>query len=301
MREFMPIGPRRGSGARGSLSDAGAPAPRAPRLPSPSASGQKTGRGKRSEDGTIANVPNRFEPQIAAAKADILLQRAARGLGLHRRYFDAREIARARLERLDLGRNRDLGLLFVHVPKCGGSSVEDQLGVHHGHRSAVYFRAADPGLFARAWTFSIVRNPYDRLVSAFHYLKGHTFSERDRAWAAGTLGDCPDFAAFLERLAEPGFRDRVLAWLHFQPQWYYLCDAKGRLLVDEAARLEALDDFFARFNAAGRGVTLDPGVRRRPSERAAWPDYYDATTAARVAAIYARDFEIFGYPTALPG
>ncbi len=241
----------------------------------------------------------RFEPQIAAAKADILLQRAARRLGLHRRYFDAREVARTRLERLDLERNRALGLLFVHVPKCGGSSVEAQLGVFHGHRSAVYFRAADPGLFAAAWKFSIVRNPYDRLVSAFHYLKHHTRSERDRAWADAVLGPCPDFAAFAARLAEPGFRGRVLAWLHFQPQWYYLCDARGRLLVDEVARLEALDAFAARFNAAGHAVTLDTRVRERPSARAAWQDYYDAATAATVADLYARDFAIFGYPTAV--
>ena len=242
-------------------------------------------------------MASRFEPQIATAKADILLQRAARGLGLHRRYFDAREVARARIERLDLAANRALGLLFVHVPKCGGSSVEDQLGIAHGHRSAVYFRAADPDFFARAWKFSIVRNPYDRLVSAFHYLKNHTHSERDRAWAADVLGSCPDFPAFAAALADPGFRDRVLAWLHFQPQWYYLCDREGRLLVDEVARLEALDAFAARFNAAGRAVTLDTGVRRRPSERAAWPAYYDAAIAARVAAIYARDFEVLGYPT----
>ena len=48
-------------------------------------------------------------------------------------------------------------------------------------------------------------------------------------------------------------------------------------------------------------MTLDTGVRRRPSERAAWQDYYDAASLARVAAIYARDFEIFGYPTSGAG
>ena len=277
MRENMPIG----AAARGLPS---APGPRR--------------NAARTRDGSETRM-RRFEPQIAAAKADILLQRAARRLGLHRRYFDAREVARTRLERLDLERNRALGLLFVHVPKCGGSSVEAQLGVFHGHRSAVYFRAADPGLFAAAWKFAIVRNPYDRLVSAFHYLKHHTRSERDRAWADAVLGPCPDFAAFAARLAEPGFRDRVLAWLHFQPQWYYLCDARGRLMVDEVARLEALDAFTQRFNAAGHAVTLDTRVRERPSARAAWPEYYDAATAATVAAIYARDFAIFGYPTAV--
>ena len=240
----------------------------------------------------------RFEPQIAAAKADILLQRAARRLGLHRRYFDAREVARARIERLDLGRNRALGLLFVHVPKCGGSSVEAQLGVYHGHRSAVYFRAADPGLFAAAWKFSIVRNPYDRLVSAFHYLKNHTRSERDRAWAAEVLGAAvptspPSRRASPSRASATGCSPGCTS----SRSGTISATARGRLLVDEVARLEALDAFAARFNAAGHAVTLDTRVRSAPSARAAWQDYYDAATAATVAAIYARDFAIFGYPT----
>jgi hypothetical protein len=239
----------------------------------------------------------KFERQMAAAKADFLLQRAARRLGQHRRYFDAREVARARLERPDLAVNRRTGLLFVHVPKCAGSTVEAQLGVEHGHRSAVYFRAADPRLFAELWKFSIARNPFDRLVSAFHYLKGRTRSYRDRAWAEEVLGACPDFATFAVRLAEPAFRESVLAWLHFQPQWYYLCDRDGRLLVDEVARVEAIDEFAARFNAAGHPVKLDMGQQRRRSARAPWAEYYDPSTAALVAEIYARDFAILGYPT----
>jgi Sulfotransferase family len=239
----------------------------------------------------------KFTPGLAAASLDLGLQALAERVNRRRLYYDAREVLRAKAERLDLAPNRALGALFVHIPKCGGTSVENQIGAFHGHRSAVYFRAADPRLFAAAWKFSIVRNPYDRLVSGFHYLKHHTRSERDRAWADAVLGPCPDFAAFAARLAEPGFRDRVLAWLHFQPQWYYLCDAGGRLLVDEVARLEEFAAFAARFNAAGHAVAFDTGVRRRPSDRAAWPTYYDAATAARVAAIYARDFEILGYPT----
>ena len=67
--------------------------------------------------------------------------------------------------------------------------------------------------------------------------------------------------------------------------------------MDEVARLEALDAFAARLNAAGHGVTLDAGGRAGPLARAAWQDYYDAETAARVAELYARDFAILGYPT----
>ncbi|MFO1209250.1 MAG: sulfotransferase family 2 domain-containing protein [Amaricoccus sp.] len=230
-------------------------------------------------------------------RADVILQRATRGVGLHRSWYDVREVARARLERRDLDANRKLGLLFVHVPKCGGSSIEAQWGFSHAHRSAVYFRAADPAFFARAWKFSIVRNPYDRLVSAFHYLKSGASPKAGRVWAADVLADVPDFAAFTRRLGERDFRERVMAWLHFQPQWYFLCDKSGKLIVDEVGRLEAYGDFIDRFNAAGHGLTLNASVRERASKHLAWPSHYDAESAGRVAALYARDFEIFGYPT----
>ena len=248
-----------------------------------------------------------FNKRYAAAKADILLQRGARGVGLHRAYYDTREIARARVERLDLERIGSSG--SVH-PRSEVRRVIDRGadGRLPYASSAVYFRTADPAFFAKAWKFSIARNPYDRLVSAFHYLKrlnrgrddlsskGQKRS-RDQAWAAEVLGPYPDFATFVDRLADAGFREQVLAWLHFQPQWYFLCDRSGRLLVDEVAHLESLDAFTERFNAAGHGLTLDAGVHKRRSERAAWPTYYDAESAARVAGMYARDFEILGYPT----
>ena len=49
--------------------------------------------------------------------------------------------------------------------------------------------------------------------------------------------------------------------------------------------------------ADGGPETCRAGDRERLPERAAWPTYYDAESAARVAGMYARDFEILGYPT----
>ena len=209
-----------------------------------------------------------YNKRHAASKVDLVLQRVARGVGLHRAYYDTREIARARVERLDIEKNWKLGLLFIHVPKCGGTSIEAQMGFTHDHRSAVYFRTADPAFFAKAWKFSIARNPYDRLVSAFHHFKRLDRPRQDplskgqkrsrtQIWSVEVLGSCPDFATFVDRLADTAFRERMLAWVHFQPQWYFLCDRSGRVLVDEVAHLESLDAFTERFNAAGHGLTLD--------------------------------------------
>jgi hypothetical protein len=224
-----------------------------------------------------------------------MLQGAAARLGLKRHYFDLREAMRARTERMSLSRYRQQGFLFVHVPKCGGSSVEAQIGTFHGHRSAAYFTKADPALFDSVWKAALVRNPFDRLVSGFHYLKNHTTAPRDQEWARRTLRGIDDFSGFLRALEDAAFRTRVLCWLHFLPQWFYVCDRDGRILVDHVGRLEAFDAFAEEVEA--RVGTRIGGVREKVSKRGDYRDYFDERTAGIVQGMYARDFEIFGYPT----
>lgn len=228
-----------------------------------------------------------------APSADLLLQTASDRLGLHRLYFDSRERLRARVERRSLASYRKSGLLFIHVPKCGGSSVEKQTGILHGHRSAVYFREADSQGFAEIHKATLVRNPYDRLVSAFHYLKNHTKSERDQAWARSVLGRIDGFPAFLSALEDRGFRRRVLNWLHFLPQWYFVCDRHGRILVDHVGRLEAFDAFAAQIGSR-TGLAI-ANIREKKSARDETASYYDARGRRLVREIYERDFAIFGY------
>ena len=232
-------------------------------------------------------------PKYTLARADLQLQDVADRFGLQKRYFDLREQLRARLDRLPLDPYRDQGVLFIHVPKCGGSSIEQQLGVLHGHRSAVYFRHADPELFARLYKVALVRNPYDRLVSGFHWMKNHTRGKRDRAWTRDTLAGIDDFEAFAEALGNRAFRQHILRWVHFVPQWYYLCDPKGRILVDHVGRLENFETFAGTLgDRIGRTIA---NTRVRKSERGDYQSYYTEDSAAIVRDMYRRDFDLFGY------
>lgn len=232
-----------------------------------------------------------------AALMDARLQGQARMLGLQRAYFDAREFARARRERLDLSINRETGALFVHVPKCAGTSIIRQRPIAHGHRSAQFFRWRDPDLFAACYSFGFVRNPFDRLVSAFHYLRSDKTSVRDGEFGRRAVGGYAGFAEFLDALAAGHVRRRVLGWVHFLPQSYYLCDRRGRVLVSHVGRTETLADDIDRINAAtGLGLV---NARERVVPRADWRSYYTPATARRAAALYAEDFEIFGYDRTL--
>lgn len=239
-------------------------------------------------------VTRRIEPGLLLAQVDIGLQSAAGALSLRRDYYDLREYMRGKLEAIDLEPNRRQNCLFIHIPKCGGTSVENQIGIFHGHRSVIYFRAADRALFDRAFKFGLVRNPYDRLVSGFHYLKHHTTSPLNHRWVAKNLADYDDFRGFAEALEDPAVRRRVVAWKHFVPQWYFLCDRNGGTLVDHVGKLERFDDFVAEVTRRST-LKLENEVHRA-SVRAPWQDYFSERARRRVAEMYREDFRIFGYP-----
>ena len=239
-------------------------------------------------------IKRRNEPGHFAAQIDISLQTLADRVNLRKEYYDLREYTRAKVERIDLAENRRLNTIFVHIPKCGGTSVENQLKIYHGHRSTVYFKTCDEDLFGKAFKFTIVRNPYDKLVSGFHYLKHHTKSQLDKKWASANLEPFADFGAFAAALENKSFASKVIGWKHFVPQWYFVCDRRFGLMVDYYGKIEDFDDVVAQ---VGRLSTLR--IRNevhRSSVRKPWQDYYSDRTRRIVAHLYREDFSVFGYP-----
>jgi hypothetical protein len=235
-----------------------------------------------------------FEPGIGLASLDMALQEGADRLGLRKRYFDLREGARARLETIDLGPNRAANFIFVHIPKCGGTTIEKQTGIVASHRSAAYFRQADPAFFEKAFKFSITRNPYDRLVSGYHYLRNHTTSPLNQAWVDRNLARFRNFAEFAEELQNPRFARSLTSWKHFVPQWFYLCRPDGTFMVDFVGKLEAYPQAIAEI-ARRSPLRLENEIYRA-SRRQSWGEYYTPASRRAVAEIYGEDFRIFEYP-----
>ncbi|MEO3937152.1 sulfotransferase family 2 domain-containing protein [Dermatophilaceae bacterium Soc4.6] len=195
----------------------------------------------------------------------------------------------------------DLDLVFLAYNKAGSSSIEAAL---HGHRSAVweaYARAGHqalrrPGpwkhmnareferLFAwrRAVTgmhrVAVVRNPWDRMVSVYHYQRQTVPQSHDRA-------------------RELDFRDYVLrggqgsAFTTFTD---FAGDGSGELKVDTVLRVETLDDDFAALCAA-RGLTGISLPRKNTSARGDYRELYDDDTREAVGRAFAADIERFGY------
>ncbi len=153
--------------------------------------------------------------------------------------------------------------LFVHIPKCGGQSIENiylsdlRLGRKDksqlllrkrkhgeqgppklGHLIAMDYTGLgyiEPHLFNSYYRFSVVRNPFDRLYSAYAYLG---------------FRDLVRFDYFVDEIAANSLERRDSWFWFLRPQTDFIMDADGRLLVDEFFRLEnlssSIDKVFAR-------------------------------------------------------
>ncbi|QIG44814.1 sulfotransferase family protein [Nocardioides anomalus] len=202
-------------------------------------------------------------------------------------------------------------VLFVHVQKTGGSSVQSVLlerlpgaeklaglpGAKHAHLTDAL--AHDPGL-ATYWTFGFVRNPWARLWSWWSMISrredqragGNAWADRriaNNAFWRGTL-ELETFERFVLEGPDRFARLRT-------PQRDYL--RAGEREADFTGRTES---FGADFRTACEHLGIeappeeprrnaDPGAAQRPPYR----EQYTPAMRDRVAELFAADLDAYGY------
>ncbi len=212
--------------------------------------------------------------------------------------------------------SHEMRCLFVHVPKTGGTSIEAALGMRSERkaedRDRLFGRVESPDLlglglgtaylqhltrseidrvhpdrpFADYFSFAVIRNPWDRMVSSYTHPDGHLHRT---AREQGVELDGLDFASYVRATAS-------LEHAHLRPQADYVTDAEGKLCVDYVGRFERLADSFAEI-CRRLGVERSLPVKKKSKRRAhgGYRAYYGDETRRLVAARYARDAELFGY------
>ena len=177
-------------------------------------------------------------------------------------------------------------LIFVHVPRAAGTSISRAL---YGdgctrHHSARYYRAVHPKLWARAQSFAVLRDPFDRFASAYAFVQaGGTPSCRlSNVFARQTehVVTVDDYLSFLEG-REPLDLDFVM-----RPQSWFVCDGDQPLV--ENLFLYGEDDAALAAWLAPHGIGPLPWLNRsrridlllNPAQR------------RRIARLYAQDFAL---------
>lgn len=174
---------------------------------------------------------------------------------------------------------------FVHINKCAGSAIELALGLPKDHHTAAELRDQ---MGAQAWqqrfTFSVVRNPFDRAVSIYFY--------RMRTGQSG-LGDRHlNVNQWIQRvwaeedpayLGTPALTAPCFDWV----------SAEGALIVDEILKLEDLDRDWDRIMDR-LGVDVRPGFINANSHPP-YRDLLDAVARKTLERAFAKDMDQFGY------
>ncbi len=176
--------------------------------------------------------------------------------------------------------------VFIHIPKCGGTSVERALGLAVLNHDTALQRKQYLG--EKRWrnrtVFSVVRNPYTRLASSFFYL--HNPKEKP-------LADLQEeYRYWLFRWQTARNENTIPDALNTQCWW--LSDENGQPLIDKICRIENINEDIKTIAATlGREINVQR-LKTNPLP-IDYDDLYTPATRDMVIDLYGEDFDRFGY------
>jgi hypothetical protein len=205
---------------------------------------------------------------------------------------------------------KPIPFIFVHIPRCGGTSIEQALipqvvpgKVSFGDLSDVercmyclpnHISSSQHSKIRRYarqfalndfFKFAMVRNPWDRIISQVSYLR-----------------DVANAAVFREKSLKEQIwyccNSRKSIWGHDlgASQVDYLTGPDGTIEIDFVGRFETLVGDFQRA-CKMLGLAEAPALPHvsKSQRREHYSKHFDPESAKWVAARFARDIEYFGY------
>ena len=193
---------------------------------------------------------------------------------------------------------------FIHNPKAAGTSIADWIWSSVGYKNTITYRnhwtldevrdmmKRDHGITDLGTTFGIVRNPYDRALSAYAYLRvrfeglygwQNICSEQERVHNFHELNQ--GFEYFLK--SEEYYKRKYEVMM---PQLFWL---KG---VDRICKMETLlqdfDPIAGLYKVQQRSKIPFHNVSHRLDD---WKPFYNDTCKAIIEKHFGKDIETFEY------
>lgn len=202
-----------------------------------------------------------------------------------------------------------LELIFIHIPKCGGSSIEQIFwskeervesnlwmgfidkyhnkfqtgGLQHLKATQIRLSVGDEK-FKAYLKFSVVRNPYDRAVSQYIYMQSR-----------------PDLRDFVGMKKNDSFIDYLYKINHkshvqWESQFSFLHDNNGECLADLIVKLEGINVLPSLLKSYPLIPAFDavPKVNSNPLYDK--KKYLSNEAKSLIMDKYSLDFKTFNYP-----
>jgi len=192
--------------------------------------------------------------------------------------------------------NEDLCCIFIHIPKTAGTSIAVSLfGQEVGHYSILRYMQYKKQNINKFFKFAFVRNPWDRFLSAFLFLKGGGVTVEDKLWSKRYLSNFKDFESFVCTLKDERYRKKILEWKHFMPQWQFVCDSNSENRMDFIGQFENLG---SDFEYVKKRLNVDEKISLKnlnASYKKNYRDHYSFFLQNLIYEIYKEDVKLFNY------
>lgn len=186
-------------------------------------------------------------------------------------------------------------IIFVHIPRTGGTSMTRLLyGRRCGHFCAFEIvEKLGVEAFNGLVSFVVTRNPYDRLISAYEFIRHGGGREGGvRFEKEFSLPAFDNFKSFVKDWLI--YQNTETINLLFRPQYLFIFNSDLLPIVNNILKLEdrsKLDNFLNNIN------TQTPFRERlNSSKRPDIDDYYNSETMQLVYEFYKMDFNLLNYP-----
>lgn len=196
-------------------------------------------------------------------------------------------------------RFKEAGIIFIHVPKNAGSSINAALyGCFMGHIRARDFALWTPGMMRDLPSFALTRNPWNRCVSAYRFaVKGAGTGSSVTATISRPEQYCvPAFESF-SRFIEEWLSVKPFSEMDqiFRPQAEFINDRHGKQLVSFLGKTEEMGSVETYLKQTlGREIQI--GRTNVSSENQTdYRSFYSDKDAETVARLYAEDIKLYGY------
>ncbi len=201
--------------------------------------------------------------------------------------------------------------IFLHIYKTAGSAIAAALEPFAGHsvhelpyhitarevqqeigRSQYPLLNVNPKAWEEYFTFAVVRNPWDWILSLYSWLR--MYPQHDLCQFARTLGCVNGFVRWLhDGIPVAPMTPHASRALYRRCQSEFVCDDHGTVIVDYIARLESLDQEFTMIcDRLGVSARLNHTNR---SVRSDYREAYNDESIQMVEQMFKPDIELFNY------
>lgn len=186
-------------------------------------------------------------------------------------------------------------IIFKHIPKTAGESTrqimpDETIFIGHNYYHPEYKHLYyDTKKYLQKFVIAFVRNPYDRVVSAFHYLNAGGNNDADQNDKKKYIEKYYGNFNFFVKDAFPG----ILSQIHFMPQHSWIYFNKVNLCNFVGKYEELQEDIGVLSKTIGLKSTKFPELNK--SIHKPYKEYYTEKTKNIIYKHYEVDFRLFGY------